>query len=203
MDDINLIQRCKEGDLEAFNNLFKKYSIQAIRTVYLITGRKDTAEDIVQEAFIKCYREIKKLKNPNVFKSWFYRLLTRICWRYCSKEKNNMFTEIDYNCGSIMSSSNALSDITEKDEMKELLNKAIDKLSIPLKTTIILYYYNELSIKEIAKVLGCFEGTVKSRLHNARKLLKKQLLSKEFEGYYFNNIDDKERCNENVKSTTI
>lgn len=201
MDEINLIQRCKEGDLDAFNILFKNYSVQAIRTVYLIIGQKEAAEDIVQEAFIKCYGEIKKLKDPKAFHSWFYRLLTRICWRYCSKEKNNLFksTETNYNYKNIVSDNYTLSDIMEKNELKKLIDKSLDKLSIPLKTTIILYYYNEMSIKEISQALGCFEGTVKSRLHNARKLLKKEFLNEDFEGYFSNN----ERSNKNVKSTTI
>lgn len=130
--------------MEAFNILFNQYSNQAIRTVYLIIGRNDMAEDIVQEAFIKCYKEIKKL-----------------------------------------------------------VNEAVDKLSVPLKTTIILYYYNELSIKEISKILGCFQGTVKSRLHNARKLLAKELRSEKFEGYsFYNSLNGKEQ-DENVKPTTI
>lgn len=55
------------------------------------------------------------------------------------------------------------------------VNEALNKLSTQLKTVIVLYYYNEMTIKQIAKVLGCFEGTVKSRLHNARKFLQKVL----------------------------
>lgn len=198
VDNIDIIQRCKNGDLDAFNILFKEYSVKAMRTVYLITGRKDISEDIVQEAFIKCFSEIKKLKKIEAFESWFYRLLTRTCWRYCSKQKNNLCID-DVNDKNIISSNCTLSDITEKNEMKQLIDKALDKLSIPLKTTIVLYYYNELSIKEIAKVLGCFEGTVKSRLHNARKLLKKEFLKENFEGYYFNN--ENERCDKNAQST--
>lgn len=60
-----------------------------------------------------------------------------------------------------------ISDISEKSEIKELVNNAVNNLSIPLKTTIILYYYNQLSIKEILKTLGCFQNTVKSRPYNA------------------------------------
>lgn len=204
MDEISLIQRCKEGDMEAFNILFNQYSNQAIRTVYLILGRNDMAEDIVQEAFIKCYKEIRSLKNTEAFQSWFYRLLTRIVWRYCSKEKNYLHTEsMDDNNRETIADSLVLSDIAEKDEIKRLVNEAIDKLSVPLKTTIILYYYNELSIKEISKILGCFQGTVKSRLHNARKFLEKELRSKKFEGYcFYNSLDGKEQ-DENVKPTTI
>lgn len=59
MNNIDIIQRCKEGDLDAFNILFEEYSVKAVRTVYLITGQKDIAEDIAQEAFIKCFNQIK------------------------------------------------------------------------------------------------------------------------------------------------
>ncbi len=195
MNNIDIIQRCKEGDLDAFNILFEEYSVKAVRTVYLITGQKDIAEDIAQEAFIKCFSQIKKLKKAEAFESWFYRLLTRICWRYCSKQKNNLCIDNINDKNTI--SNNSLSDITEKNEIKHLVDKALDKLSMPLKTTVILYYYNELSIKEIAHVLGCFEGTIKSRLHNARNLLKKEFLTENFEGYYFNDNKDV-RCNENA-----
>jgi RNA polymerase sigma-70 factor (ECF subfamily) len=190
--------------MDAFNALFQKYNNQAIRTVYLISGRNDITEDVVQEAFIKCYKEIKNLKNPQTFQAWFYRLLTRIVWRYCSKEKNHLYAEsIDDNNKDTIADNLVLSDIAEKDEIKNFINEAIDKLSIPLKTTIILYYYNELTIKEISKVLGCFQGTVKSRLYNARKLLEKELSSKKFEGYSFSNkLNGRER-NDNVKATTI
>ncbi len=204
MDEISLIQRCKEGDMDSFNALFQKYNKQAIRTVYLISGRNDIAEDVVQEAFIKCYKEIKNLKNPQTFQAWFYRLLTRIVWRYCSKEKNHLYTEsIDDNNKNTIADNLVLSDIIEKSEIKDFLNEAIDKLSMPLKTTIILYYYNELSIKEISKILGCFQGTVKSRLHNARKLLEKELRNKKFEDYSFDNRLNRKERNENVKPTTI
>lgn len=204
MDEIILIQRCKEGNLDAFNALFKKYNNQAIRTVYLISGRSDIAEDVVQEAFVTCFRELKSLKKPETFQSWFYRLLTRITWRYCSKEKKHLYTEcIDENNTNLIADKLLLSDIAEREEIKELLYDAINKLSTPLKTTIILYYYNELSIHEIAKILGCFEGTVKSRLHNGRKLLEKELKGAKFDGYYFvNSFKGKER-NNNVKSTTF
>ncbi len=190
--------------MEAFNTLFNQYSNKAIRTVYLIIGRNDIAEDIVQEAFIKCYEEIKSLKNTEAFQSWFYRLLTRIVWRYCSKKKNYLHTEsMDDNNRNTIADSLVLSDIAEKYEIKRFVNEAIDKLSVPLKTTVILYYYNELSIKEISKILGCFQGTVKSRLHNARKLLQKELKSKKFEGYYFYNGSDGKEQDKNVKATTI
>ncbi|NMM61305.1 RNA polymerase sigma factor [Clostridium sp. P21] len=203
MDEFNIIQRCKEGDMDAFNNLYKRYSSKALKTVYLICGRNNIAEDIVQEAFIKCYKEIKNLKNPETFQAWFYRLLTRITWRYCSKEKNHLHIESINDNKDIIADSLAVSDIAEKSEIRELVNIAVNKLSIPLKTTVILYYYNELSIKEISKVLGCFQGTVKSRLHNARKLLEKELSSKEFADYFLTDKTIRRDSDEKARPSTI
>jgi len=126
MDEINLIQHCKEGDMDAFNDLYKKYSSKALRTAYLICGRNNIAEDVVQEAFIKCYKEIKNLKNPETFQAWFYRLLIRIAWRYCSKEKNHLYIEnMDENKDTIADSL-VLSDIAEKREMKQLVSSTIN-----------------------------------------------------------------------------
>ncbi|MCB2342939.1 RNA polymerase sigma factor [Clostridium estertheticum] len=203
MDEINLIQRCKENDMDAFNDLYKKYSNKALRTAYLICGRNNIAEDVVQEAFIKCYKEIKNLKNPETFQSWFYRLLTRIAWRCCLKEKNHLYIESMDDNKDTVTDSLVLSDIAEKREIKQLVGNAINKLSVPLKTTVILYYYNELSIKEISKVLGCFQGTVKSRLYNARKLLEKGLSTKEFEDYFLTDKNIRRESDEKTRPSTI
>lgn len=199
MDEVDLIRECKKGNLDAFSSLFEKYGKKAVRTVFLITGRSDIAEDIVQEAFIQCYLKIKKLRTPETFQAWFYRLLTRISWRYCSREKKHPRLEnIDYQPRELFIDDFTLSEAIEAREVRQLIDKALEKLSIPMKTTIILYYFNELSIKEIAQAVGCFEGTAKSRLHNARKLLEKELQQKDFEGYLFRSIPIRKECNKNV-----
>lgn len=199
MDEVDLIRECKKGNLDAFSSLFEKYGRKAVRTVFLITGRSDIAEDIVQEAFIQCYLKIKKLRTPETFQAWFYRLLTRISWRYCSREKKHPRLEnSDYPSRELFIDDFTLSEVIEAKEVKQLIGKALDKLSIPMKTTIILFYFNELSIREIAQVMGCFEGTAKSRLHNARKLLEKELQQKDFEGYLFRSIPIRKECNKNV-----
>ncbi|HEX9059305.1 MAG TPA: RNA polymerase sigma factor [Clostridia bacterium] len=200
MDDvINLIEQCKKGDMEAFNALFKKYSVKAMRTAYLITGRRDLSEEIVQESFIKCYKEISKLKEPATFSLWFFRMLTRISWRYCSKEKPHISIDsLEENSSFLCSSGDRINDTVENREVRQLIYTALCKLSKPLKTTVILYYYNELTVREISKVMKCFEGTVKSRLYHARKLICKELGRKEFEGYNFNKLTGKE-CSAGAK----
>ncbi len=174
MDD--LIQRCQQGDVDAFSSLVERHGAKAVRTAYILTGRKDMAEDIAQEAFIHCYRKIKWLHNPAMFQAWFYRILTRLSWRHMAKEKGELSLE------SLADSSNKflvndtnLAEAVEAILQQNIVQKAIGRLNAPLRTTIVLYYFNELTIKEIAHVLSCREGTIKSRLHNARKQLASEL----------------------------
>lgn len=165
MDRSTLIMRCQQGDREGFAELYRQYSQKALGTAYLISGHRGIAEDILQEAFYQCFRKIKDLRSPEAFDIWFYRLLVRIGWTMAAKQQNHVsWDELQEQVP-----------LAVPDDTELLLWEAINKLSTPLKTVTILYYYNDLSVKEIAKVLGCFQGTVKSRLHNARKVLQKEL----------------------------
>lgn len=203
VNETEVIQNVKDGNMDAFNILFEEYSKKALRTAYLITGRKDICEDIVQEAFIQCYRQIKSLKNPETFKSWFYKILTRISWRYCSKQKIQLSIEnINDSYMDVFSDDHTLSEVVETNEIRNLINKSLDKLPLSMKVTVILYYYNELSVKDIARISGCFEGTVKSRLYNARKLLEKEFRKKEFQGYSFYEEVQRKEYGKNAKPKT-
>lgn len=174
VNEIETVKLVQSGNIEAFEKLFDKYKTSAIRTVYLITGNIHTSEDIVQEAFIKCYCSIKSLKNVESFKSWFFKILVRIAWNYSNREKNlipidNIYEEAD-NASIDKSIDNFI-----QNERNSTLYDEIDKLELKQKTVIVLYYFNDMSISEIAKAMGCFEGTVKSRLYKARKNLKSAL----------------------------
>ncbi|MDD7793485.1 RNA polymerase sigma factor [Clostridium sp. 'White wine YQ'] len=176
MDKIDLIKKFQFGDVDSFEQLYKIYSKKAFGSAYLISGDKDIAEDIVQETFFQCFKEIKKLKEPLAFDVWFYKTLVRYAWKISAKHKKTIpLEDIDYE---------SLSSEMDYRETKLMLDQAIEKLSPSLKTVIILYYFNDMSIKEISKILGCFQGTVKSRLYNAKKALKKVLVESEIEAFY-------------------
>lgn len=183
MDEIEIIQRVKSGDLQAFELLFERYKAKAVRTVYLMTGDIHITEDIVQEAFTTCYLSLHTLKQPQYFKTWFFKLLTRIAWRVMKKERGIIPTETVGELVEIASLQEGTS-LNEMDQATEadFIYSQILKLNYKLQTTLILYYYNELTVKEIAKVMGCLEGTVKSRLYTGRKQLKLHLTKQE-EGY--------------------
>ncbi|WP_294375257.1 RNA polymerase sigma factor [uncultured Clostridium sp.] len=182
MDEKKLILKIQSGDMNAFAELFEIYKNEAYKYSYLITGKEDLSEDIVQEAFVQCYTNIKNLKNIEQFKSWFFKILTRLAWKYSNKEKkavpvDDIFEKAD---------SNKLDEYVNeyiRKEQSDMLHSEIEKLDVKQKTVIILYYFNELTIKEIAHVMGCFEGTVKSRLHSARRKLKKNLMRSDEYGH--------------------
>ena len=187
LEERELIKRVQEGEQEAFEILFNSYKDKALRTVYLMTGDYSSAEDIVQEAFVTCYLSIKGLKNPEYFKTWFYKVLTRLTWRYMKKEKKLIPTD-------------AIADLLEQgqkdtylekyqqEKVTEAMYEALLALDKKLQTTCILYYYNGLSIKEIAKVMGCLEGTVKSRLHTIRRKLKGYFEEQQADGVTVHNV---------------
>lgn len=175
MDEAELVLKCQKGDAESFNILFRNHFNKAVRYAYLITGRKDLAEDIVQEALLECYRDIKYLKQPSRFRAWFYRILVRTSWRVKAKEKNRVSFEDLSESNEMLNGQRDFDSLMESRESNESIYSALNKLSLPLRTTVILHYYNDLSVKEIAQTLNCFQGTVKSRLHNARKMLAKEL----------------------------
>lgn len=165
----DIINRCQLGDLDAFHELYRIYYKKAFGTAYLICSDRSLSEDIVQEAFIVCYKSIKQLKDSSLFNTWFYKIVVRLSWRMNGKQgKVAAPTSVD--------TSNIISfDCFISAENKLILRDSINQLSEPLKTVIVLYYYNDLSIRDISKITGCLEGTVKSRLYKARNFIKNSI----------------------------
>lgn len=164
-----IIENMKNGDEDALCKLYSVYAQSALRSAYLITNNLHSAQDAVEDTFIQCYKNINKLKNNEAFKVWFYRILTRNACKYAKKDNKNIPVEDEnINAGSV-------NDEYFSSEKYIRLYNAIDSLNEKMKTTVVLFYFNEMSIKEIAKITGSFEGTVKTRLFNARKKLKRFL----------------------------
>jgi RNA polymerase sigma-70 factor (ECF subfamily) len=179
VEELEWIKKMQQGDDTAFFIIYEKYKNAALRTAYLITGNRYTGEDILQETFVQCCLHIKELKDPATFKAWFYRILTRTAWKFAKKEKSavpveNLFETIDE---SVEEDSEKT--FLQKEERRKLL-EAINQLDLKQRITVILYYYNEMSVSEIAKATGSLEGTVKSRLFFARKKLYQKLKADAF-----------------------
>lgn len=177
MIDPEIIKRCQQQDQAAYDELFKSAGKKALWTAYLITGRMDLAEDTVQESFFRCFCNIKKLHKPEMFTVWFNRILVRTCWCIIRKEKKSpeVSLEGENSTGLKDHESEDILEKLEQDQVSMSIRRTVNRLKPALRSTIVLFYYNELSIREIAKVTGCLQGTVKSRLYYAKKVLEKEL----------------------------
>ena len=174
MEDEILVQQLKKGSREAFDLLYEKYKNLLIRTAYLITGNKPDSEDAAQETFVKVYLHISELKNDAGLKPWMMQILVRTAYRIGKKRSREV---PDEEIESLSESQTVLSPLGQmiKQEEAEMIFRAVEALPVKQRTVVVLYYYNELSVAEIAEMLACREGTVKSRLHTARKFLKGEL----------------------------
>ena len=172
-----LAGRMMEDDSEAFDQLMEHYYPKVLRMACLISGNHADSEDIVQETFVLCWTNRKKIKNPEGFGNWLYRTLTREAWRFCRKNRKEQPVEKVYGEEEPQSAS-VLEEVMMNTRDKELY-EAIRNLPVKQRTAVVLYYFNQKSTKEIAGIMGCMEGTVKSRLHTARTKLKEELLKEQ------------------------
>lgn len=173
MDAKETVEQMLKGGKGEFESIVEIYYAKALRLAYLISGSYDDSQDIVQETFTACYLNRSKIKEPQYFERYLYKTLSRKAWSYCKKIRREQPVDEIFDENTADSFSVA-DNFIHKQESREIFGII---LSLPIKqrTAVILYYYNGLSTKEIAKITGSFEGTVKSRLFSARKAIKKHL----------------------------
>lgn len=190
MTDEELVIQLKEnreGKKEAFDELYIRYKDLAIRNAYLITGNRSDAEDVVQEAFVTSYLHIGELKNHSGYKAWLMQILVRLSYRTAKRRKREFPEEhteeireqmelkdvMQYGAAECVSAerSSPLVYLITREEADRVMT-AVNALPAKQRVVIVLYYYDELSVEEIASIVRISSGTVKSRLFAARKNLK-------------------------------
>lgn len=174
MTEEALVRQLKEGDRTSFDLLYEKYRNVALHTAYLITGDLSGSEDVVQDTFVKVWLHCGELKNDSGFKAWMMQILVRTAYK-CGRKKSRELPDDEVT--QKMDTGRTLSSLEQviMQEEAEAITQAVRKLPVKQRTVVVLYYYQEYQISEIAQIVGCLEGTVKSRLHTARKKLKSVL----------------------------
>ena len=176
--ELELVRRMKKGDRAAFDELYEQYYDRLYRTACMITGNRADGEDVTQETFIKAYLNCDKLKKDEQFRYWLYRILNRTAWQVAKKHAKERPEERILELADTSTADSPTVKVLQ-DEQERAIAEAVRQLEYRQRTTVILYYFNGLGTKEIARVMECMEGTVKSRLFTARKNLR-ALLSDEF-----------------------
>lgn len=169
MGDKNLIRGLKRGREEAYYELVNTYGSGLLRTCFLMIKDEKEAEDIVQETFIRVFKYIKGFKGDSSLYTWIYRISQNVL-KDRMKSKVIEVAYEDYH----MDPDNP-EDLTINKIDRELLRKELDKLSFIYKQVLVLFYFEDRSIKEISEILEEKEGTIKSKLSRGRILLKAAL----------------------------
>lgn len=176
-DELALVAQAKQGDLDAFSALYELHKTAIYRTALAITGEKMQAEEILQETFLRAYRHIQKMHDGVSLSPWLYRVAVNLAYDLTAKKKrgttiiNTLIERLTVQ--PLTSPERKL----EERELQDLLYEAINKLEFKQRATLVLFYLQNFSMLEIAEIMDCPVGTVKSRLHYARLNLRKELLA--------------------------
>jgi len=164
----NLIDGCKNNNPICQSILYKNYRKLILNTVFRFVRDKHTSEDITQEIFIKVFKKIDRYKNNNNFDSWIRKVAVNKSLDYLRKKKYETLSD-DLSYIVVYDDS----EYKEDEYRLVLINSLIDKLSDHYKDVFKLYYFDELSHKEIAEKLSINIGTSKSNLFKARNKIRK------------------------------
>ena len=179
VEEAELVQRARKGDLAAYDQLVQRYQERIYATVYHMTSNHEDANDLTQEAFIKGYQALKSFKGGSSFYTWVYRIAVNKTINFLKQRKNRAqmsLNDLDFNAEHDPDLVALISDKNPRreaglTELQEKLNEGMQKLSEPHRLVVTLHDVQGLSHEEIAKIMGCNIGTVRSRLFYARQQL--------------------------------
>lgn len=189
VSDQELVKRSIQGDGQAFDELVAKYQNKVYALAFRYMGNEDDAYDMSQEAFIKAYRSLRSFKGESSFSTWIYRIATNVCLDEIRRRKRRVVPlSLDEPLATLDGEEmeREIADITlsadyvyEQKELSQTIQLLLDEMKPEHKTAIVLRDIMELSYEEIAGVLNCSIGTVKSRINRARSIFQKKIGDRE------------------------
>lgn len=184
MDELELMRKSAKGNKEAFRQLVELYQTKVINTAYGMLSDREDAYDAAQETFLRVYRGLGAFKGNSTVSTWIYRITANVCTDMLRKrQRSAAIVSIDDNdddkpVKQLPDTSPTPQEYLELNERQQAVRQAMQELSDEYRKIITLYDIEGLSYDEIAQVLACPSGTVKSRLFRARAALRKILLKK-------------------------
>ena len=165
-----------DGDMTALAILVNRHKDLVYRVAMQITKNSDDASDVLQDAFLKVYDSINAFRQESAFETWLYRIVVNLSIDAVKKQKRQQESMASLSeVSDVHQSQDIQQDPTrqaEKNELQEWVTQAVNSLSIKHRAVVILHELEGLSHPQIADILDCSEGTVRSRLHYARKRLR-------------------------------
>jgi len=179
MEENEVVKLAQQGDKEAFSVLVRNYQNKVFGLAINIVRNHETADDLAQEIFIKAYQALPRFRFQSEFSTWLYQIAInhiRDYLRKHKKEKNDLrLDEIPEISGEEKEASEQLANRQEEEYRKRLLREKLEEMPEKYRLILSLRDIQGLSYEEISKMLKLSAGTVDSRLHRARRLLRKKL----------------------------
>lgn len=164
-DEQSLLTRVVKGDQYAFRILYEEYADLIFRFALSIVRQPHLAEDVLQETMIVIWKRAKTFKGNSKLSTWILGIARNLAFSALRKERR----------GERVSEEKTMHDPAKQAELSVHVERALGKLSDAHREVVHLVYYEEMTLREAAEILGIPEGTVKSRMHNARKMLAEEL----------------------------
>lgn len=185
-----LIERCQAGDTAAFEELVSRYEKKVYNLTYRFTGNPEDAKDLAQEAFIKVYLAIGDFQGQSAFSTWLYRLVTNTCLDEVRRRRRQPIGYLDEAVATddgsmerqLVDPAEGPAEAAERNELRSAIQAGIDALEPEYRMAVILRDIQGHSYEEIAQILNCNLGTVKSRINRGRRAVKDKLISRELFG---------------------
>lgn len=182
-DEMALVVKAQKGDLAAYDELVRRYQERIYATIYHMTSNHEDANDLAQDTFIKAYQALKSFKGGSSFYTWVYRIAVNKTINFLKQRKNRShlsLNDLDFNAEHDPDLVALVSDKTPRRdanlaELQEKLNEAMQKLSDSHRLVVTLHDVQGLAHEEIAEIMDCNIGTVRSRLFYARQQLQAYL----------------------------
>jgi len=166
------ICRARTGDSEAFGRLVRLYDRKAYKAAYWILRNEEESRDIVQEAFIRAFRNLSSFDPGRAFYPWLHRIVRNLCY---NRTRNRNYRAVSLPDTEQESTMAGPEEALLAGETSREVREAVDRLPEIHREIILLKHFEDCSYKEIAEILEIPQGTVMSRLYNARKALKELL----------------------------
>jgi RNA polymerase sigma-70 factor (ECF subfamily) len=182
--DYELVVRVQKGDKRAFDFLVLKYQYKVHSIIARFIRDSDEVKDVVQEAFIKAYRALPNFRGDSQFYTWLYRIAVNTAKNYLvARSRRPPSSDVDLDDAEFYSGSEQLKDVSSpenelfRDQLESVINGAIAELPEDLRTAVTLREYDGLSYEEIAQIMECPVGTVRSRIFRGREAIDARVLA--------------------------
>lgn len=185
--ETRFIERLRGRDERAFNDLVQQYEQRVFRLVFRMLGRREEAEDMVQEVFVQVFKAVEAFRGDSKLSTWIYRIAINLCKnraKYLSRRRTESEDELEHvserrtlneGRGITVGETNRPDHVVQGYQLEAIVRLSITELDADFREVLVLRDIEDLPYEEIMEITGLPEGTVKSRIHRARSMLKQRI----------------------------